>query len=193
MSAPVDIPRTSSAAASSSGSPSSGLYVPIHKRNAPVSPESPPRSPRRGVSPAARAPRSLAASAIAHRASSPTPIPTQSKIPTIYSIPTLLALSASPSARITLEQQAHIERHFSSIALRTARAPAAEKAPADRRRRAGRKASGAKKLAPSVGEDVESRRRRHGAWGWHAQLPAQADTLQSADGWRHAPVQAVSA
>ncbi|KAL6300949.1 hypothetical protein BKA93DRAFT_828650 [Sparassis latifolia] len=199
MSAPVDIVHPSSAFVTSdvpSGSPT-GKYVPIHKRSASVAPScgsSPPRhsarSPARGKR--ARSPssaRSLSSSAVprARLARPATPIPTHHTIP-IYSIPELIALSASPLVQLPSVQRERMVHLFPTIVSHTVSAPTAsapeEKAPL-RRRRAGRKSSAKKLQAANVSTDVESRRRRHGAWGWHEHVPLE-------DSWRHPAVVAVS-
>ncbi|KAI0821873.1 hypothetical protein BC628DRAFT_1341131 [Trametes gibbosa] len=123
-------------------------------------------------------------------------IPTASTIPTTYTytVPALLALSSSPAAVLSPPQHAEVAGHI-PLMLRRAASPSSrsrsptrpatavnaaaggadtlpkkpEAAPL-RRRRTGRKSASAKaRVPPSVGADVEERRRRstYGAgWGW---------------------------
>lgn len=191
MSSPVAIPRTERTARDltpSSGSPT-GLYVPVHKRNASAAssltserPASPPRSPRshphkRGQSRASPAP------------SHASPVPSASPLPTahprVYDIRTLLALSASPLATLSPAQLGAASAILPFVVPSPTSASASEKRAAGRRRPA-RKGSAGKKLVASMQADVESRRKRHGTWGW--QVPAGPG-----ESWRHGPVAPVSA
>lgn len=112
---------------------------------------------------------------VAFSTGSISPIPSQYKIPSIYSITDLLYLSSSPLAQISSAQREHIDQHILTIVPRTG--VAADKQ-APRRRRAGRKGSTGKKLAANANADVESRRRQRGTWGWqeHVALSQGAAT-----------------
>jgi len=188
MSSPVAIPRVSRSAVDThpgSASPT-GLYVPIHKRTGSATSLSsehsdvPPKAKR-----GRRAPRSSVEPAVAPRQ---THIST--KRPFVYDFADLLALSSSSLVGISTEQHAHVAQllNFTAQAI-TANTSSAD-TPAEksqtRRRRAGRRTSNTKKLAASVSADVESRRKRHGNWGWQAHAELE-------ESWRHAPVAEVSA
>jgi len=84
-----------------------------------------------------------------------------------------MRLSHSPLVGLTPSQLEGIAR------LLPAMLPAASAKPGEkpaRRRRAGRKVKNAKMLA-AISTDVESRRKRHGAWGLQGELhPATAAT-----------------
>ena len=100
----------------------------------------------------------------------------------VYQTAQLRALASSPlvNTSLTPAQRASLEELSSLIPTRPAASP--DKAAAgQRRRRAGRRASNAKKLQTEVHVDVESRRRRRGAWGWavHAGEPEREES------WRH--------
>ncbi|KAH9836102.1 uncharacterized protein C8Q71DRAFT_723964 [Rhodofomes roseus] len=178
MSSPIAIPRSRASPASSSRSPSgspTGVYVPVHKRRA-VDPH---------VSIAAHA-----GSAVSAAMNNGRLIRTQSSF--VYDIAQLRALAASPLIGVSPAQQSQLEelRAFVAPGPRPAN-PNPNLTPstgekAVRRRRAGRRASNAKKLQAEVHVDVESRRRRHGhgAWGWAAHSGAEPALEES---WRHAP------
>ncbi|KZT07042.1 uncharacterized protein LAESUDRAFT_725386 [Laetiporus sulphureus 93-53] len=181
MSSPIAIPRRSSPARSAAadspvGSPT-GLYVPVHKRSASSSPStstirsnSPPRSPRAAV----HQPLTI--------------MPMGAKVPFVYDMIELLALSASPLVGLSPSQREHLAQLLPLTAPNSAASPK-EMTPnpnaSARRRRpaAGRRSTNAKKLAMEVHTDVESRRKRHGQFGWHAHEAGE-------ESWRHvgAPV-----
>lgn len=97
----------------------------------------------------------------------------------VYQTAQLRALATSPlvAAALTPAQRARLDELSAFIAAR----PTAGTDTAPRRRRAGRRASNAKKLQAEVHVDVESRRRRHGTWGW----AAHAGALELEESWRH--------
>ncbi|RDX51737.1 hypothetical protein OH76DRAFT_1470826 [Lentinus brumalis] len=116
-------------------------------------------------------------------------IPPASKIPRVYTLTELLALSSSPSVGLSPSQRAHVDAHIpfmtrksSSTKSSPSSSPTSnptplvkpldsqKKADTQRRRRSGRKAPNAS-LKSRVPADVEGRRRRnaYGAgWGWPA-------------------------
>ncbi|KAI0726533.1 hypothetical protein C8Q72DRAFT_887568 [Fomitopsis betulina] len=152
MSSPIAIPRTSSSASSRSPSGSpTGVYVPIHRRKA---------------------------SSVAALTSDNANVEKQPPC-FVYQITQLRALATSPLVSLTPAQRARLAELSAFISAH----PAAGKdtAAGSRRRRAGRRASSAKKLQTEVHVDVESRRRRHGTWGW----AAHAGELEREESWRH--------
>ncbi|KZT69087.1 hypothetical protein DAEQUDRAFT_726943 [Daedalea quercina L-15889] len=163
MSSPITIPRTPSPATSRSPSGSlTGVYVPVHKR--------------RVVDPEVRM--------ASHAGSAATEVmnghPIQKQPSFVYQVNQLRALAASRLVGVSPAQQSQLEELRAFISPRTESAPNNGGAGTRdaRRRRAGRRASNAKKLQTEVHVDVESRRRRHGAWGWAAHEGA-------GESWRH--------
>lgn len=122
-------------------------------------------------------------------------IPERAALPNTYSINTLLTLSSAPAV-LAPEHLASLQ----SLTAYTAPAPApGSPQPSDkpaRRRRTGRQGKKAQQLpAVALQTDVETRRKRHGTWGWQPHTSVEALHSHQHDletSWRHAP-QAVAA
>ena len=99
-----------------------------------------------------------------------------------------LANSRLVNTSLTPAQRASLDELSSFLSTRPATTQ--DKAAAgQRRRRAGRRASNAKKLQTEVHVDVESRRRRTGAWGW----AVHAGEHEREESWRHPRTHALPA
>ncbi|KAH9852397.1 hypothetical protein C2E23DRAFT_868850 [Lenzites betulinus] len=228
MSSPISIPAVNKSRGDSAAARSlpthvngSNVYIPVHRRNASSLPE---RSDIHahfpsgtGPLPMARAPSPSTQYQTPHRNAS-ADIPLASIIPQArtYSFAALLAFSSSRTASLSPSQHAQVAAHLPLMLRRGAPSPpshsrsparmtpAAElpqrKADAPlRRRRTGRKPAGAKaRVPPSVGADVEERRRRtaYGAgWGWSPAERVAGKRIEfGGESWRTArvPVAAIA-